>query len=96
MLWRFIGYGGAIIVLAFIVVRIVYSGVYGRYGYNAYVTHYRQAQNLNENLLQIERDIVFYERKIKGLSPENPDLELLDQQLRKGMGRIGTNELIIE
>lgn len=77
----------------FIMGRSLYSGLYGQYGYHAYAANLAAQERTKKNLIETERKIALFEKKIKGINEHNPNLELLDEQLRKRLGMIGKKEL---
>ena len=85
-----------IIAASFLTVYFSYSALYGQYGLFNKFRYTAQETVLLKNLREIESKNDILEIKVKRLSDTYLDLDLLDQQARKLLGLIRSNEIIIQ
>ena len=79
----------------FIFLYLVYFLVYGQRGLLQYFYLSKQNQEYNERLSQLTSENQYLSNRIKKLQPNTVDLDFLDEQVRKKLGLIYKNEIVI-
>ncbi|MDC1184888.1 septum formation initiator family protein [Alphaproteobacteria bacterium] len=79
----------------FIFLYLVYFLVYGQRGLLQYFYLSKQNQEYNEILAQLTSENQYMNNRIKKLQPNTVDLDFLDEQVRKKLGLIDKNEIVI-
>ena len=79
----------------FIFLYLVYFLVYGQRGLLQYFYLSNQNQEYNERLSQLTSENQYLSNRIKKLQPNTVDLDFLDEQVRKKLGLIDKNEIVI-
>ena len=79
----------------FIFLYLVYFLVYGQRGLLQYFYLSKQNQEYNERLSQLTSENQYLSNQIKKLQPNTVDLDFLDEQVRKKLGLIDKNEIVI-
>ena len=79
----------------FIFLYLVYFLVYGQRGLLQYFYLSKQNQEYNETLAQLTSENQYMSNRIKKLQPNTVDLDFLDEQVRKKLGFIDKNEIVI-
>ena len=79
----------------FIFLYLVYFLVYGQRGLLQYFYLSKQNQEYNETLARLNSENQYLNNRIKKLQPNTVDLDFLDEQLRKKLGLIDKNEIVI-
>ena len=79
----------------FIFLYLVYFLVYGQRGLLQYFYLSKQNQEYNERLSQLTSENQYLSNQIKKLEPNTVDLDFLDEQVRKKLGLIDKNEIVI-
>lgn len=79
----------------FIFLYLVYFLVYGQRGLLQYFYLSKQNQEYNETLAQLTAENQYMTNRIKKLQPNTVDLDFLDEQVRKKLGLIDKNEIVI-
>ena len=79
----------------FIFLYLVYFLVYGQRGLLQYFYLSKQNQEYNETLAQLNSENQHMSNRIKKLQPNTLDLDFLDEQVRKKLGLIDKNEIVI-
>ena len=79
----------------FIFLYLVYFLVYGQRGLLQYFYLSKQNQEYNETLVQLTLENQYLSNRIKKLQPNTVDLDFLDEQVRKKLGLIDKNEIVI-
>ena len=79
----------------FIFLYLVYFLVYGQRGLLQYFYLLNQNQEYNETLAQLTSENQYMSNRIKKLQPNTVDLDFLDEQVRKKLGLIDKNEIVI-
>ena len=79
----------------FIFLYLVYFLVYGQRGLLQYFYLSKQNQEYKETLVQLTSENQFMSNRIKKLQPNTVDLDFLDEQVRKKLGFIDKNEIVI-
>ena len=79
----------------FIFLYLVYFFVYGQRGLLQYFYLSKQNQEYNETLAQLTSENQYMSNRIKKLQPNTVDLDFLDEQVRKKLGLIDKNEIVI-
>ena len=79
----------------FIFLYLVYFLVYGQRGLLQYFYLSKQNQEYNERLFQLTSENQYLSNRIKKLQPNTVDLDFLDEQVRKKLGLIDKNEIVI-
>ena len=73
----------------------MYFLVYGQRGLLQYFYLSKQNQEYNETLAQLTSENQYLNNRIKKLQPNTVDLDFLDEQVRKKLGLIDKNEIVI-
>jgi cell division protein FtsB len=79
----------------FIFLYLVYFLVYGQRGLLQYFYLSKQNQEYNEILAKLTSENQYMSNQIKKLQPNTVDLDFLDEQVRKKLGLIDKNEIVI-
>jgi cell division protein FtsB len=79
----------------FIFLYLVYFLVYGQRGLLQYFYLSKQNQEYNETLARLTLENQYLDNQIKKLQPNTVDLDFLDEQVRKKLGLIDKNEIVI-
>ena len=79
----------------FIFLYLVYFLVYGQRGLLQYFYLSKQNQEYNERISQLTSENQYLSNRIKKLQPNTVDLDFLDEQVRKRLGLIDKNEIVI-
>ena len=79
----------------FIFLYLVYFLVYGQRGLLQYFYLTKQNQEYNETHAQLTFENQYLSNRIKKLQPNTVDLDFLDEQVRKKLGLIDKNEIVI-
>ena len=79
----------------FIFLYLVYFLVYGQRGLLQYFYLSKQNLEYNETLAQLTSENQYMSNRIKKLQPNTVDLDFLDEQVRKKLGLIDKNEIVI-
>ena len=79
----------------FIFLYLVYFLVYGQRGLLQYFYLSKQNQEYKETLAQLTSENQYMSNRIKKLQPNTVDLDFLDEQVRKKLGFIDKNEIVI-
>ena len=79
----------------FIFLYLVYFLVYGQRGLLQYFYLSKQNQEYNDTLAQLTSENQYISNRIKKLQPNTVDLDFLDEQVRKKLGLIDKNEIVI-
>ena len=83
------------LIIFFIFLYLVYFLVYGQRGLLQYFYLSKQNQEYNERLSQLTSENQYLSNRIKKLQPNTVDLDFLDEQVRKKLGLIDKNEIVI-
>ena len=83
------------LVTFFIFIYLVYFFIYGQRGLLQYFYLSKQNQEYNETLTQLNSENQHMSNRIKKLQPNTLDLDFLDEQVRKKLGLIDKNEIVI-
>ena len=79
----------------FIFLYLVYFLVYGQRGLLQYFYLSKQNHEYNETLSQLTSENQYMSNRIKKLQPNTIDLDFLDEQVRKKLGLIDKNEIVV-
>jgi cell division protein FtsB len=79
----------------FIFLYLFYFLVYGQRGLLQYFYLSKQNQEYNETLAQLSSENQYMSNRIEKLQPNTVDLDFLDEQVRKKLGFIDKNEIVI-
>ena len=79
----------------FIFLYLVYFLVYGQRGLLQYFYLSKQNQEYNDTLAQLTSENQYISNRIMKLQPNTVDLDFLDEQVRKKIGLIDKNEIVI-
>ena len=79
----------------FIFLYLVYFLVYGQRGLLQYFYLSKQNQEYSETLAQLTSENQYMNNRIKKLQSNTVDLDFLDEQVRKKLGLIDKNEIVI-
>jgi cell division protein FtsB len=83
------------LVTFFIFIYLVYFLIYGQRGLLQYFYLSKQNQEYSEKLAQLTSKNKYMSNRIKKLQPNTLDLDFLDEQVRKKLGLIDKNEIVI-
>ena len=81
--------------IVFIFIYLFYFLIYGQRGLLKYFYLTKQNQEYNETLAQLASENQYMSNRIKKLQPNTVDLDFLDEQVRKKLGLIDKNEIVI-
>ena len=79
----------------FIFLYLVYFLIYGQRGLLQYFYLSKQNQEYNDTLAQLNSENQYISNRIMKLQPNTVDLDFLDEQVRKKLGLIDKNEIVI-
>ena len=79
----------------FIFLYLVYFLVYGQRGLLQYFYLSKQNQEYEKSFSQLISENQYLSNRIKKLQPNTVDLDFLDEQVRKKLGLIDKNEIVI-
>ena len=83
------------LVTFFISIYLFYFFIYGQRGLLKYFYLTKQNQEYNQTLADLKLENYDYSDRIKKLQPNTVDLDFLDEQVRKKLGLIDKNEIVI-
>ena len=83
------------LVTFFIFIYLVYFLIYGQRGLLQYFYLSKQNQEYNETLAQLSSENQYMSNRIEKLQPNTVDLDFLDEQVRKKLGLVDKNEIVI-
>jgi len=83
------------LVTFFIFIYLVYFLIYGQRGLLQYFYLSKQNQEYSQKLTQLTLENRYLSDRIKRLQPNTVDLDFLDEQVRKKLGLIDKNEIVI-
>ena len=83
------------LVTFFIFIYLVYFLIYGQRGLLQYFYLSKQNQEYTQKLTKLTSENDFFSDRIKRLQPNTVDLDFLDEQVRKKLGLIDKNEIVI-
>ena len=79
----------------FVFIYLVYFLIYGQRGLLKYLYLTKQNQEYTQTLFNLSKESEYYNDRIKRLQPNTVDLDFLDEQVRKTLGLIDKNEIVI-
>ena len=79
----------------FIFIYLVYFLIYGQRGLLEYFYLSKQNQEYTQKLNKLTSENDYFSDRIKRLQPNTVDLDFLDEQVRKKLGLIDKNEIVI-
>ena len=79
----------------FISIYLVYFLINGQRGLLKYFYLTKQNQEYSQTLAKLKIENQYYNDRINRLKPNTVDLDFLDEQVRKKLGFIGKNEIVI-
>ena len=83
------------LVTFFIFIYLVYFLIYGQRGLLQYFYLSKQNQEYTQKLTKLTSENHYFSDRIKRLQPNTVDLDFLDEQVRKKLGLIDKNEIVI-
>ena len=83
------------LVTFFIFIYLVYFLIYGQRGLLQYFYLTKQSQEYSQKLAKLTLENDDLSDRIKRLQPNTVDLDFLDEQVRKKLGLIDKNEIVI-
>ena len=83
------------LVTFFIFIYLVYFLIYGQRGLLQYFYLSKQNQEYTQKLTKLTSENDYLNDRIKRLQPNTVDLDFLDEQVRKKLGLIDKNEIVI-
>ena len=83
------------LVTFFIFIYLVYFLIYGQRGLLQYFYLSKQNQEYTQKLTKLTSENYYFSDRIKRLQPNTVDLDFLDEQVRKKLGLIDKNEIVI-
>ena len=83
------------LVTFFIFIYLVYFLIYGQRGLLQYYYLSKQNQEYSQKLIEFKSENNYLSDRIKRLQPNTLDLDFLDEQVRKKLGLIDKNEIVI-
>ena len=83
------------LVTFFIFIYLFYFLIYGQRGLLKYFYLSKQNQEYNEILAELTSENQYMSNRIKKLQPNTLDLDFLDEKVRKKLGLIDKNEIVI-
>jgi len=83
------------LVTFFIFIYLVYFLIYGQRGLLQYFFLSNQIQEHNRSLASLNIENEYFSDRISRLKPNSVDLDYLDEQVRKSLGLIDKNEIVI-
>ena len=79
----------------FISIYLVYFLINGQRGLLKYFYLTKQNQEYSQTLVKLKVENQYYNDRINRLKPNTVDLDFLDEQVRKKLGFIDKNEIVI-
>lgn len=79
----------------FISIYLIYFLIYGQRGLLKYFYLSKQSQESKQTLVELKFENKYYADRIKRLQQNTLDLDFLDEQIRKKLGLIDKNEIVI-
>ena len=79
----------------FISIYLVYFLINGQRGLLKYFYLTKQNQEYSQTLAKLKIENLYYNDRINRLQPNTVDLDFLDEQVRKKLGFIDKNEIVI-
>ena len=79
----------------FIFIYLVYFLINGQRGLLKYFYLTKQNQEYSQTLAKLKIENLYYNDRINRLQPNTVDLDFLDEQVRKKLGFIDKNEIVI-
>ena len=79
----------------FIFIYLVYFLINGQRGLLKYFYLTKQNQEYSQTLAKLKVENLYYNDRINRLLPNTVDLDFLDEQVRKKLGFIDKNEIVI-
>ena len=79
----------------FISIYLIYFLIYGQRGMLTYFYLKNQNIQYQQSLNNLEAENKYIEDRIKRLQPNTVDLDYLDEQVRKKLGLVDKNEIVI-
>ena len=79
----------------FISIYLVYFLINGQRGLLKYFHLTKQNQEYNNTLADLKLENLYYSDRIKRLEPNTLDLDFLDEQVKKKLGLVDKNEIVI-
>ena len=83
------------LVTFFIFIYLVYFLIYGQRGLLQYFYLTKQSEEYSQKLAKLTAENDYLSDRIKRLQPNTVDLDFLDEQVRKKLGLIDKNEIVI-
>jgi len=83
------------LIIFFIFIYLVYFLIYGQRGLLQYFYLTKQNQEYTQTLAKLTLENEYFNDRIKRLQPNTVDLDFLDEQVRKKLGLIDKNEIVI-
>ena len=83
------------LVTFFIFIYLVYFLIYGQRGLLQYFYLSKKNQEYNQLLTKLTLENEYLSDRIERLQPNTVDLDFLDEQVRKKLGLIDKNEIVI-
>ncbi|MDC6448275.1 septum formation initiator family protein [Alphaproteobacteria bacterium] len=83
------------LITVFISIYLIYFLIYGQRGLLKFFFLTKQNQEFNHILTDIQVENKYYDNRIKRLQPNTIDLDFLDEKVRKKLGFIDKNEMVI-
>ena len=83
------------LVTFFIFIYLVYFLIYGQRGLLEYFYLSKKSQEYNQLLTKLTLENEYLSDRIERLQPNTVDLDFLDEQVRKKLGLIDKNEIVI-
>ena len=83
------------LVTFFIFIYLIYFLIYGQRGLLQYFYLSKQNQEYTQKLTKLTSENDYFSDRIKRLQPNTVDLDFLDEQVRKKLGLIDKNEIVI-
>jgi cell division protein FtsB len=79
----------------FISIYLIYFLINGQRGLLRYLYLSNENQEYNKTLFNLINENRFFNNRIKKLQPNTVDLDFLDEKVRKNLGFIDNNEIVI-
>ena len=83
------------LITLFISIYLVYFLINGQRGLIKYFSLAKQNQEFKQILTNLKSENSYYSDRIKRLQPNTLDLDFLDEKVRKKLGSIDKNEIVI-
>ena len=92
---RYVPFFLSTVIPFFISIYLVYFLINGQRGLLKYFYLTKQNQEYNLTLADLKVENKYFNDRIKRLQPNTVDLDFLDEQVRKKLGLIDKNEIVI-